>query len=49
MEEQVKTLKTNYTIVRSALEHGEEPIEQLTEMSEFIQRNLLDPKDKTLI
>lgn len=49
LEEQIKTFKSNYTVVRSALDHGEEPIECLTQMSEFIQRNLLDLEEKTLI
>lgn len=43
-EEQLEAAKTNYFIVKSTIDHREEPLTVMKELSAFIEKVVEDPK-----
>jgi hypothetical protein len=42
-EEELEAAKTNYFIVKSTIDHREEPIETMKDLSDFIEKVIEDP------
>jgi hypothetical protein len=42
-EEELEAAKTNYFIVKSTIDHREEPLETMRELSDFIEKVVEDP------